>query len=212
MGTSNRTHSTSTRGCCEGRFVAGGGSPNDPQTQVGVLVGFLSFQFSSHPLEPSPPLPHARILIERSDSTFAATLAVLGSGRSLGLCRRRPAAGACRFPDARGAGGGWVGTSRTAAVRRAAGAVKGLTRRGGGSAGRACALPPSIVSTAARSAGERSPGPSGAVRLAGGAGGGWSRSATPRDRGFQSSAWLPHRREPFRGLKESGPSAPVVES
>lgn len=43
MGTSKRMHSTSTRGCCEGRFVAGGGSPNDPQTQVGVLVGFLSF-------------------------------------------------------------------------------------------------------------------------------------------------------------------------
>lgn len=48
----------------------------------------------------------------------------------------------------------------------AAGAAKGLSRRGGGGAGRACALPPSIVSTAARSAGERSPGPSGAARLA----------------------------------------------
>lgn len=78
----------------------------------------------------------------------------------------------------------------------------GGVREEGGGAGRACALPPSIVSTAARSAGERSPGRSGAVRLAGGAGGGWSRSATPRDRGFQSSAWLPHRREPSRSLEE----------
>lgn len=73
----------------------------------------------------------------------------------------------------------------------AAGAAKGLSRREGGrggGAGRACALPPSIVSTAARSAGERSPGPGEAARVAGPAAAG---VRARRDRGFPSSAWPP---------------------